>query len=577
MKNWILALAFTILMTSTALADSLTAKVNRNPVPAGETFVLSLDYVGEPGTEKPDFSVLNHNFTVYSVLNSYKSYYSNGNFTKTYQWNVTLAANNTGTITIPAISVGNYKSKPITLKVVDAASLPGDVAPAQLKFSVSRSISNPNPLVQQQINYTFKITTSEALQGSVPQFMSTNGDDWIIRSLGNPEIVNRLQNGVEIKEITFNYALFPQKSGDLVIPEVRFEGFYINPENRNSNSMQQMLGAFGGLDDDAFGLGMLGARVPVNLAARSISISVGKIPAENNGYWWLPAKQAELYSNWQKKIPEFKSGEAVNREIYLRVNGVIDTQLPKIEFPNIEGVKQYPEKPTIQSDVKGEDVVSIMKINTVYIPERSGKVMIPEIAVNWYNIKTKKMEKATLPSITVDVVRGTAVEQVSDTSNILRTERGEEIDEVAKDSIDLLAKSAPSPIIWYVLAAFIAGIGVSYLLFRPRKEKVAENTKVAPISVAKAIRNNDVKSVRDNVIAWGRKQYPDANICNLDDVDALVKNAAFSQQLQKLGRALYSGCDDDFNSAEFMGVFANINKNNKKNNSGKSLLPELYK
>ncbi len=93
--------------------------------------------------------------------------------------------------------------------------MPDDLqnASAAPRFAVSRSIDNADPLVQQQINYSFKITTSEALQGNAPQFMAVGGgDDWIIRSLGDPRIESKIQNGVEVKEITFNYALFPQKA-----------------------------------------------------------------------------------------------------------------------------------------------------------------------------------------------------------------------------------------------------------------------------------------------------------------------------------------------------------------------------
>ena len=410
MKKWIWLLILNFFIAAPAFAaGTLTAKLNRNPVPVGETFVLSLEYEGDPGSEKPDFSPLNRDFTVYMVSNSYKGIYTNGKMKKLYIWNVTMAADRTGAFTIPPLSVGKAESRPITLKVVAADGLPPakDGKPAAPKFSVSRSISNSDPLVQQQINYTFKITAKEALQGNAPQFLSENADEWIIRALGDPVISTRLKDGVEEREITFKYALFPQKSGNLVIPEVRFDGYYADPD-AGRNSMQRLLGAFSGLNDDAFGLDMFGRRVPIVLKARPIDIKVGKIPAANNGNWWLPAKKAEIYSDWQQKMPAFKSGEAVSREVYLRVTGVIDTQLPEIRFPEVGGMKQYPEKPITRSEVKGDDVVSVMKIKTVYIPEKSGRVTIPEIAVNWYNVNTRKMEKAVLPAVVVNIAPGAA-------------------------------------------------------------------------------------------------------------------------------------------------------------------------
>ena len=125
MKKWIWLLILNFFIAAPAFAaGTLTAKLNRNPVPVGETFVLSLEYEGDPGSEKPDFSPLNRDFTVYMVSNSYKGIYTNGKMKKLYIWNVTMAADRTGAFTIPPLSVGKAESRPITLKVVAADGLP---------------------------------------------------------------------------------------------------------------------------------------------------------------------------------------------------------------------------------------------------------------------------------------------------------------------------------------------------------------------------------------------------------------------------------------------------------------------
>lgn len=581
MKKWIWLLILNFFIAAPAFAaGTLTAKLNRNPVPVGETFVLSLEYEGDPGSEKPDFSPLNRDFTVYMVSNSYKGIYTNGKMKKLYIWNVTMAADRTGAFTIPPLSVGKAESRPITLKVVAADGLPPakDGKPAAPKFSVSRSISNSDPLVQQQINYTFKITAKEALQGNAPQFLSENADEWIIRALGDPVISTRLKDGVEEREITFKYALFPQKSGNLVIPEVRFDGYYADPD-AGRNSMQRLLGAFSGLNDDAFGLDMFGRRVPIVLKARPIDIKVGKIPAANNGNWWLPAKKAEIYSDWQQKMPAFKSGEAVSREVYLRVTGVIDTQLPEIRFPEVGGMKQYPEKPITRSEVKGDDVVSVMKIKTVYIPEKNGRVTIPEIAVNWYNVNTRKMEKAVLPAVVVNIAPGAAAVPAA---AVPAAETKAPAVPAGGETVSVPVQTASAPLLWYLLAAFAGGIAVSmtvvwFVLGRHSRKTETEKKSEKPVSVAKAVRGNDLRAVRDNVLAWARKAFPDAEVRNLDDVAALADDRAFAGELQKLQKALYSGRGEDYNPAAFMEAFAAADKRRAKRKKGdERLLPGLY-
>ena len=567
-------------LMSTASAASLTAKVNRNPVPAGEIFVLSLEYDGDPGSQRPDFSELEKKFTVSMISNSYRGTYSNGRMKKTYIWEVSLSAEKVGTIEIPSLSVGGAQSQPIKLRVVAADEAAAANANQGPKFSVSRSISNPNPFVQQQINYSFKIKSSVPLQGTAPQFMASNTDDWTIRALGDPVVKSVLNNGVEEKEITFNYALFPQKSGKLIIPEVVFNGYYVSDDRQNS--MSNLLSAFGGLSDSAFGLDMFGRKIPVNLKARAISMEVKKIPEENNGNWWLPAKKVEIYSDWQQKLPDFKSGEAVAREIYLRVTGVIDSQLPQIQIAEVDGVKIYPEKPQTVSEVKGEDVVSVMKIKTVYIPEKAGEITIPAVVVNWYNVLTDKFESQILPAQKITVAQGaTPVSTVSETleptpqAENNQTDRGTPLPQTEPIRHNLL---------WlYVGGAFIGGVLISWLILR-RPEAASKPTKTkhkeenSSGNMMQAVRKNDLKEIRDQVLLWARKNFPSEEIRNLDDVASILQDEEFSQALKQLRQALYRGNKEDFDANRFMDIFVRIGKQAKKRQTrDDALLPKLYK
>lgn len=567
-------------LMSTASAASLTAKVNRNPVPAGEIFVLSLEYDGDPGSQRPDFSELEKKFTVSMISNSYRGTYSNGRMKKTYIWEVSLSADKVGTIEIPSLSVGGAQSQPIKLRVVAADEAAAANANQGPKFSVSRSISNPNPFVQQQINYSFKIKSSVPLQGTAPQFMASNTDDWTIRALGDPVVKSVLNNGVEEKEITFNYALFPQKSGKLIIPEVVFNGYYVSDDRQNS--MSNLLSAFGGLSDPAFGLDMFGRKIPVNLKARAISMEVKKIPEENNGNWWLPAKKVEIYSDWQQKLPDFKSGEAVAREIYLRVTGVIDSQLPQIQIAEVDGVKIYPEKPQTVSEVKGEDVVSVMKIKTVYIPEKAGEITIPAVVVNWYNVLTDKFESQILPAQKITVAQGaTPVSTVSET-----LEPTPQAENNPQDTVAPLPQTEPvrHNLLWlYVGGAFIGGVLISWLILR-RPEAVSKPTKTkhkeenSSGNMMQAVRKNDLKEIRDQVLLWARKNFPSEEIRNLDDVASILQDEEFSQALKQLRQALYRGNKEDFDANRFMDIFVRIGKQAKKRQTrDDALLPKLYK
>ena len=97
------------------------------------------------------------------------------------------------------------------------------------------------------------------------------------------------------------------------------------------------------------------------------------------------------------------------------------------------------------------------------------------------------------------------------------------------------------------------------------KNKEETVASAAPVSVAKAVRSNDLRAIRDNVMAWGRKQYPQSQVRNLDDIAKLSGDPQFAVQLQQLRKALYSGNPEGFDAGKFMNVFADVSRNRKNN------------
>lgn len=325
-------------------AQTFEAKVNRTEIPEGETFLLTLDLSGAQTNKTPDLGVLDKDFIIYSVSNAYTTKVINNDISQTRQWNLVLMPKNTGALQIPSIKLDQYQTEPITVTVRKAGetlSPQQQGQQGQPRFKIDGKIDNDNPYVQQQINYTLTIYDTGGLQGEEPVFLAGGNDEWIIKNLGEPQVKTKVINGRNIREIKFFYALFPQKSGELTAPEVRFNGFYLTRDSRRD--------PFGGLfGDDMFiaGFGMtdmFATRNPVVLNTKPIKVTVLPAPAQNGGKWWLPATDVELYAQFEPANPQFKTGEAVSRTIYLKAVGVIDTQLPEINFGEVPGLKQYPE------------------------------------------------------------------------------------------------------------------------------------------------------------------------------------------------------------------------------------------
>ncbi len=576
MKKWIIGLLLAIIWNTNIQAQEFTATVNRNPVPEGETLVLTLELKDVDTSASPDLNILSNDFTIMSVSNGYRTNIVNGDVSKSRQWSLVMIPNHSGEIVIPAIELAGYKTQPITLKVnaagsepiADAAAQPQPDAP---RFKMVGSVDNQNPYVQQQIIYKLKIYDAGGLQGDAPVFLA-NADDWVIKSLGEPEIETQIINGQPLREITFTYAMFPQKSGNLIVPAVQFNGYYLTKSKR----IDPFAGFFN--DDDmfgGFGLNDIFARKnPIVLRAKAIPIEVK--PAAINDGWWLPASKVELSAEFEKSHPQFAVGEPISRTIYLKAYGVTDNQLPELKFANIEGVKQYPEKPITEMGIENNQIVAKAQIGNVYIPSQSGEIVLPEITVNWFNTKTQKIETAALPAYKAVVFQGNApviAEEQPKPSAIAEPK----VAPSAQPDLQEINQVDNTLIIWMLLGAFLGGVIIAFLLLKLFGSYKAKSSNHYHEVIATA-QSANVHKLREELVEWGKEKYPSAGITNLQDLADVLKDDEFNGQVDKIREFLYAGSDAQWDGVAFVRAFKRAASHKVKCTSSEDgALPKLYK
>lgn len=566
MKKLFLILGLCFLIFGNAAAQTFEAKVNRSSLPEGETFLLTVELEGATSNKTPDFEALNDDFTIYSVANAYRTNIINGNVSTSQQWNLVLMPNKSGKLTIPAIGLENYKTQPLTINVGDAGTSAKTTTQSENrpKYTIAAEVDNKNPYVQQQINYTLILQDSGGLQGEEPTFQATNDNDWIIKSLGAPEISTQNINGANVREIKFHYALFPQRSGQLEIPAVRFNGYYLSGERRtdpfaNLFNDDMFIGGFGMAD-------VFATRTPVILAAKPIKINVLPAAKENGEHWWLPAENVKLYAEFKAEQPKFAVGEAISRNIYLQATGVIDSQLPELKFASASGVKQYPEKPQTAMSVDKGKIIALEKVANVYIPTEAGKITLPEISVNWFNVKSGKMEKAILPAMTV-AVAGESTKPEPQTTMPNKQPIAPKTEITAQNNSLSLQLGI----------AFALGVLLCLLIISLGKLLVQLRRHDYVRIISHAAKTGDIYAVRDNLLAWANNRFAGRRILSLQDIDATVDDKEFRCELDKLSEALYSKNGQDWNGSLFLRVFKRICKQKKGFSNNYEPLPKLYK
>ena len=105
-----------------AQAANLVASVDRNRLNSGETVELTVESGDVTQFGKPDLSPLDAQFEVSGTRQINQLTTLGGDNHATTRWIITLLPKENGTVVIPPLQVGEYKTQPISLQVVETAS-----------------------------------------------------------------------------------------------------------------------------------------------------------------------------------------------------------------------------------------------------------------------------------------------------------------------------------------------------------------------------------------------------------------------------------------------------------------------
>lgn len=577
MKKHILFALFLLLLTSTVHAAEITASVNRSPVPQGEVFMLTL-HADENLKEQPDLTVLNPDFKVYSTSVSRHHYMVNGQLSAATEWKIGLMALKSGRQQIPAISVGSSHSRPLNIEVTNAAEAsqwPSVEKPAAKYALQTEIVAAPREYyVQQQLNYNVILTDAGGLQGGEPVFETAN-HDWLIVSLSQPEIAVQTINNQTQRTITYKYALFAQKSGNLQIPAVTFDGYALTDApaatfNLGGNSLFNI-----GINMQ----GLFNVEQPISLQAPGRNIEVLPVPAGYGKKWWLPAQEVKLTARFEDADTSFKQGEAFRYQVKLEAAGLTFNQLPEINFPQSSSFKQYPEKSAGQDEIRQGRIIGERTATHIFVPEEAGVLTIPEMRVDWYNITTGTIETAVLPARQINVEANPLLQKA--TANAVSAAKSEASAPVQFQPAKPLTKPMDQYFSYlWVLGAFVAGLLLSRLLMLRRPAETSKpqcETRRFPNYIVEKAYQNDYRSLRDGLITWATGYFPHRSISNLKDVAAAVDDPAFGAQIDILINKLYNSDDTVvFNAKSFADSFKKALKHRARAKKPTQPLPPLY-
>lgn len=567
-------------MFSSLVMHSVSAEVkaylNKSEFFAGDPVTLNIEN-NKNDNAKPDLSPLQKDFTIIGSSANSRIRVLNGKRSFKKNWTIELQPKSKGALQIPAITVGQFKTEALSLNIAD---LPPEItAETNKHIFIESSIgtSGDTTFVQQQLPYTVKLYYDASMQTA--QIQTPELENAIIEKLGSDKRYEVVRAGKRFNVVEKRFVISPEKSGDLHIPPATVTGRIAlsggdSPTLRKRMDETDMLNNF--FNDfrkdpffkDAFGGGFLSSRSrgpsrPFTLSSEKIDVEVMPVPDAFTGSSWLPAEDLVIKDSWATNPPNLKVGEPVTRALTLQAKGLAGSQIPDISFPKPEHIKSYPDKAKSETRTDGNTVYGIQHTEISYIPDVSGKVTIPKIMIDWWDVKNKKQRTFTLPAWNLNVALDLSYNANEDTTIVDHTGPTGADRSNNNTNINVMDKN-PSLLKdiqekywgWQIIIAMpllllLFTVFIYRLKNRSKRDNIqqttaprnkvkntSQSTTVLRSALLQACKNNDKQLVSKKLIAYTQAYWADDSIHSLGSISSHLITG--SKVIQELEQSLYS-------------------------------------
>ncbi len=538
----------------------LTANVDRNPVMVNESFILQIVADDSIDANELDLApILRSGLTVGRTSTSSQTQIINGSISKTTTLSTVLLAREEGEYTIPSLTLDGVKTQPITVNVIKTQA--GTDQGHQSIFLKS-SIEQSELYLQQTVKLITKLYFAPNVDLQSGTLSDPALESAIIKQQGKDTESSEIIMGMRYRVIERVYTLTPQESGDFVVTSPTFNG-EVSTDRRRS-----VFSSFG-------------SRKPVSSIGNDIEIKVSPIPSEYQGSW-LPSDLVQLNDEWQPNQLNYQVGEPITRTFTLTALNVNEEQLPELKGQYPSSFNVYPDQSESHSVLRQNAIVSQRVSSEAIVATVPGTYTLPEVSINWFNTKTRQVEKATIPARKVEVI---AAENEAESSLVTN---------VPLQQQDISAHACPTPeteemscpalfqgennnwlliaisgwVAWFITLIF-------WLLTRSKTKSVEtpvqqQTAKFDITHLKRACKSDNPQLTRAELIKWGQENI-DANIISLSDLSKQVKSE-LALEIAKLNQSQYSKEKSNWSGADLWKLVVKY-KGATQAQKGKALPP----
>lgn len=586
-RRWLIVLL--VLLAPLAQAATVHAFLDRSHVSLGDTVTLNIQSTDSLGA--PDLAPLEKDFQVLGTSNSSSVRVANGTTTRTVQLGIALKPLHAGTITIPPLDVGGAKTQPLTLQVGAAPS--GGSGRTGDPVFMETSVLSSSPYVGEQTVYTVRLFYLPGVSGSLGD-PGADGANLVRLDRDHRYTVDR--NGYAYQVIEYSWALIPQRTGTITVRGPTFQGERLAAGNpgawfNNPNALFNNPNAL--LNGQMPGIG-----APVSATAPVTRIDARAAPAAA-GKPWLPARDVQLKLTGWPANGEAAAGVPLTVILSISATGQPADALPEPELPAIAGARVYPDQTRDSTEDTGQWLQGTRTRSFAIVPQRDGKLSLPAITLNSWDVAHDRAEQASVPAHSLQV--SGALPPASSAAAPASAARAPHPVATSPASATPVATVTPhgngpqgfwrvvalaSLVLWLLAIAAV----VTWWLTRRRaapvvvdspaattREDASKSQHALQAEALAAARGRDAAACEHRLLAWARASHPD--LANLSVLRDALSDLAQRDALDALQRARWQDGDAAAACAAVASAFAHgfmWNEKAKPSRAKSGELPPLY-
>ena len=571
--------AFAVFATQ-AFAQQIELSVDRNELARGETLTLTIRVYDQRQGMQLDLTPLTQDFDVLGTRTSSQIRSINGVTESWTDYVITLFPEKEGELTIPALSILNQTTDPISINVVNAgprSNQGGDDLYLEIE------VNKDSVYVQEQLLFTVRLFyTINGIRN--PVFTELEMEDTVTQLIGSPNQYERLIDGERFGVYEKRYVIFPQRSGPLQIPDILFRGEVTDGSSnfvfRNMNTRR------------------------VTAFIEGITIEVKERPASlSRGEGWLPVTGLALEETWSGDLGALKVGDSVVRTLILRAEGLDGAVLPPFSPENVQGLNLYPDPADISRTFVDGSIVGTRIETSTYVALEAGVIEVPALDIAWWDVNSDSARTTSLPATRFEVATVEGVlpseQAIASTQEIQALLEPEP--QVDQAMIDAQAEAEFIAIDgglvrwtqWLLIAFVLLLIAImgkrrfgaaSQQLFADWRagQSPAANEKAAFAALNAACASSSNKAIRDALITWAN-HYCAAEIRSMEDLVRMSPSQELTEQAKSLQSTLFNPLSGTpFDSAQLRALTKKLRQakrvaSRRREREVKYQLPSLYK